>query len=92
GDGRKIRGQRANYIIADEFASINFEIYETVIKGFGSVAQDPVAAVEKETWVRVLKQLELWDDNLQKEYLSTKTGNQAVIAGTADYDFDNFAR
>lgn len=92
GDGRKIRGQRANYIIADEFASINIEIYETVIKGFGSVSQDPVASVEKESWVRVLKKLDYWDDSLEKEYISTRTGNQAVIAGTADYGFGDFAR
>ena len=34
GDGSKIRGLRANYIIADEFASIPQEIFEVVIKGF----------------------------------------------------------
>lgn len=92
GDGRKIRGQRANYIIADEFAAIDVEIYETVIKGFGSVSQDPVASVEKESFIRVLKKLGYWNKDLEKEYLSTRMGNQAVIAGTADYDFQNFAR
>ena len=36
GDGSKIRGQRANDIIADEFASIPREIFENVVAGFAS--------------------------------------------------------
>ena len=32
GDGQKIRGQRANDIISDEFASIPRDIFETVVK------------------------------------------------------------
>jgi hypothetical protein len=39
GDGTKIRGQRANIIIADEFASIPKDIFETVVRGFAAVAR-----------------------------------------------------
>ena len=42
GDGTKIRGQRANVIIADEFASIPTEIFETVVRGFAAVKSDGV--------------------------------------------------
>ena len=38
GDGQKIRGQRANDIISDEFASIPRDIFETVVAGFAAVS------------------------------------------------------
>ena len=37
GDGTKIRGQRANDIITDEFASVPREIFENVVAGFAAV-------------------------------------------------------
>ena len=42
GDGSKIRGQRANDIIADEFASIPRDIFENVVAGFAAVAASPI--------------------------------------------------
>ena len=42
GDGSKIRGQRANDIIADEFASIPRDICENVVAGFAAVAASPI--------------------------------------------------
>ena len=47
GDGQKIRGQRANDIIADEFASIPREIFENVVAGFAAVSADPVDNVKR---------------------------------------------
>ena len=47
GDGQKIRGQRANDIIADEFASIPREIFENVVAGFAAVSSDPVSNVKR---------------------------------------------
>jgi len=46
GDGSKIRGQRANDIIADEFASIPREIFENVVAGFAVVASSPIEKVK----------------------------------------------
>ena len=54
GDGQKIRGQRANDIIADEFASIPREIFENVVAGFAAVSSDPVANVKD--WQQKRKQ------------------------------------
>ena len=45
GDGTKIRGLRANYIIADEFASIPREIFENVVAGFAAVSASPIENV-----------------------------------------------
>ena len=44
---RRIRGQRANDIIADEFASIPREIFENVVAGFAAVGADPVENVKR---------------------------------------------
>ena len=47
GDGSKIRGQRANDIIADEFASIPRDIFENVVAGFAAVASSPIEKVKQ---------------------------------------------
>ena len=47
GDGSKIRGQRANDIIADEFASIPREIFENVVAGFAAVSASPVENIRR---------------------------------------------
>jgi hypothetical protein len=47
GDGSKIRGQRANDIVADEFASMSREIFENVIAGFAAVAASPAENVKR---------------------------------------------
>ena len=49
GDGQKIRGQRANDIISDEFASIPRDIFETVVAGFAAVSSDPIENVKKDS-------------------------------------------
>jgi hypothetical protein len=46
GDGSKIRGLRAHIIIADEFASISPDIYETVVSGFAAVSASPIQNVK----------------------------------------------
>lgn len=89
GTGEKIRGLRAHIIIADEFASISSDIYETVVSGFAAVSATPIQNVKKEAKKLAMKQAGLWNDDL--ETLSYNMGNQALIAGTADYAFKHFA-
>lgn len=90
GDGQKIRGQRANDIIADEFATIPLPIFETVIKGFGAVASDPISKVKYRAAQKEAKrrgvQLKHMED-MSEFYKS----NQTIVSGTADYDFKHFA-
>ena len=57
GDGSKIRGQRANDIISDEFASMSREIFENVIAGFAAVSASPAESVKIEAAKRKAKQL-----------------------------------
>ena len=47
GDGTKIRGQRANDIITDEFASVPREIFENVVAGFAAVSSSPIENVKR---------------------------------------------
>jgi hypothetical protein len=89
GDGSKIRGLRAHIIIADEFASISPEVYETVVSGFAAVSADPIGNVKAEAKKDLMKELGIWSEEL--EDLQYRRSNQAIVAGTADYSFKHFA-
>jgi hypothetical protein len=89
GDGSKIRGLRAHIIIADEFASISPDIYETVVSGFAAVSANPIQNVKEEAKKAAMLEVGLWNQEL--ESVQIKKGNQAIIAGTADYSFKHFA-
>jgi hypothetical protein len=88
GDGQKIRGQRANDIIADEFASIPREIFENVVAGFAAVSADPVENVKRLAAQKKAQELGV---ELEEESEEKKTDNQIVLSGTAYYDFNHFA-
>jgi hypothetical protein len=89
GDGSKIRGLRANYIIADEFASIPQEIFEVVIKGFGAVSANPAEKVKEYAQIQKLKELGMYTEAQEIEG-ELGFGNQTIIAGTAYYAFNHF--
>ena len=90
GNGEKIRGQRANYIICDEYASIPEEIYQNVVRGFASVSADPASGVRHHARVRLLKKLGYWSDEDEKAEAKVLRANQNVISGTAYYAFNHF--
>jgi len=88
GDGQKIRGQRANDIIADEFASIPREIFENVVAGFAAVSADPVENVKR---LAAKKKAEELGVSFHTEDKEVKKDNQIILSGTAYYDFNHFA-
>lgn len=88
GDGQKIRGQRANDIIADEFASIPREIFENVVAGFAAVSADPIENVKRVAAEKKAKELGVTLDAVEQE---VKKDNQIILSGTAYYDFNHFA-
>jgi hypothetical protein len=93
GDGQKIRGQRANDIIADEFASMSREIFENVIAGFAAVSASPVENVKRLAMEDKAKEMGIDTAilyNKKKEIDQSKT-NQIILSGTAYYDFNHFA-
>ncbi len=91
GDGSKIRGLRANVVIAEEFNSIRPDIYETVIAGFGAVSMSPIDNVKMAARRHYLKSKNKWTPDLEAQFLSTKRTNQAILSGTSGYDFEHFA-
>ena len=90
GDGSKIRGQRAQDILADEFASHSREIFETVIAGFASVTASPAENVRMIAAQKRALELGIPLDNLP-QFEQQEKGNQIVLSGTCDYAFGHFA-
>lgn len=90
GDGQKIRGYRANLVVVDEFNSVNPEVYETVLAGFGAVSSDPIYNVQLAAARKVKQEHGVWSDEDELQY-ENKAGNQAIVSGTAGYDFEHFA-
>lgn len=89
GDGSKIRGQRANDIMADEFASIPREVFENVIAGFAAVSSNPIENVQRMAAAALAERFNL---ELPEEYKEDDhKSNQIIISGTAYYDFNHFA-
>ena len=90
GDGQKIRGQRANDIICDEFASVPREIFETVVAGFAAVTHDPIDNVKRVAAKKRAGELGISLESDEDE-VSNKKNNQIILSGTAYYDFNHFA-
>lgn len=90
GDGQKIRGQRANDIISDEFASIPRDIFETVVAGFAAVSSDPIENVKRLAAEKKAKELGV-DITVDEDSAIQEKDNQIILSGTAYYDFNHFA-
>jgi hypothetical protein len=90
GDGQKIRGQRANDIICDEFASVPREIFETVVAGFAAVTHDPIDNVKRVAAKKRAGELGISLES-DEDQISSNKNNQIILSGTAYYDFNHFA-
>jgi len=86
GDGEKIRGYRGNVIICDEYPTIPEHIFNLVIRGFSAVSMDPVDKVKEDSRKKALIKagVDISDD------FDTVEGNQIILSGTADYQFNHF--
>ena len=93
GDGQKIRGQRANDIISDEFAAIPRDIFENVVAGFAAVSADPIDNVKRLAAEKRAKDLgvTLKKEDTQQNNKVKIRDNQIILSGTAYYDFNHFA-
>lgn len=87
-----IRGIRANYIIADEFASINEDVFAMVVQGFGAVSARPDVKVKRAATRARLKRDGLWEEHYEEYLDEDNTGNQIIYSGTASFAFNHFAR
>lgn len=73
-------------IITDEFASINPEIFQVVVRGFASVAANPIEAAKRVHDER--KAIE--QGRLHPSQITRDMGNQIIYSGTANYQFNHF--
>ena len=89
-DGSKIRGERATCIISDEFSSMNYEVYQTVVSGFASVRANPSINAKYIAKVKRLKELGQWTEEDEENERVRNIGNQAIIAGTPTYQTNHF--
>jgi len=90
GDGDKIRGERSNDSITDEFGAINPEIYEQVLGPFSIVATNPIQQIKRAAQVKFLERhgIKTDDDATKPVYMA----NQQIISGTPGYTFEHFYR
>ena len=92
GDGAKIRGFRANVVIADEFSSIPEDVFDIVVRGFTATTKTPVDEAKRLAFEKTVATLDIPDDiklALKKEAVD---GNQIIHSGTAYYEFNHFAK
>lgn len=92
GDGQKIRGFRANVVIADEFSSIPEDVFDIVVRGFTATTKTPVDEAKRLAFEKTVATLDIPDDiklALKKEAVE---GNQIIHSGTAYYAFNHFAK
>ena len=92
GDGTKIRGQRANDIIADEFASIPRDIFENVVAGFAAVSASPIENVKAKARKKRASELGVEIAGHIDDKPDAHKSNQIILSGTAYYDFNHFAQ
>jgi len=91
GDSQKIRGQRANDIISDEFASVPRDIFENVVAGFAAVASSPIEKVKQKAKEKRAKELGISLNN-ERNLEFIEKSNQIILSGTAYYDFNHFSQ
>ncbi len=92
GDGSRIRGFRANVVIADEFAVIPPDTFDIVVRGFAATAKTPIEDEKRAVMQKKLEQLGM-PTKFANEMSNQKVrGNQIVYSGTAYYAFNHFAK
>ena len=90
GDGEKIRGLRANVLIADEFGSIGEEIFEIVLKPFTAVHANPAQRAAIASVIQRLQDMNVNEDLIKAIKDLQDFGNQIVISGTATHKYNHF--
>jgi hypothetical protein len=71
--------------------SIPEEIYQNVVRGFASVSGSPVGDARDKARSRLLKTLGMWTEEHEAADDGFR-GNQNIVAGTAYYAFNHFAK
>lgn len=89
GDGERIRGVRASCLLCDEFNSINVQVFEEIMQGFGAVSMNPVQSMIDYYKLKALKELGDITEEQFLEHQAKLVSNQTVISGTCGYTFEH---
>jgi hypothetical protein len=89
GDGSTVRGKRSSCLVSDEFNSINVQVFEEIMQGFGAVSLNPVEAMVDYYKLLALKTLGNLTEEQFKEEQNKGIGNQTIISGTCGYMFEH---
>ena len=92
-DGSKVRGYRANILVADEFSSLNRTVFEEVMSGFLAVSADPIEQMSQRAKSSLINKLpDYATEHLRKdnEYDPYQLNNQLILSGTAYYKHNHF--
>ena len=92
GDGETIRGQRANIIIADEFSSIDPEVFETVVYGFSAVkTQNFYQNIQMAHQKHLLNIAGIsTSSEVSTGPTTVMDSNQIIVSGTPSFEFNHF--
>lgn len=98
GGGGKIRGERGHFIFVDEFDSINKEVFDVVIRGFGATQADPWENTR--SILQFMKKKKSATEKTKGEIDSATMiaeaaqieGNKIVISGTAGFNHGPFCK
>jgi len=82
---------RANYIVVEEFSSVNPEIFEVVIRGFSAVSSNPAQKVKNLAKIDKMKSMGKWTPAMENKVLGMNKPNQIVLSGTPSWDFNHFS-
>jgi len=74
------------HILVDEYASINPEVFQVVVRGFASVSANPIEAANQ---IHRERQA-IKDGTMTVNQMSKRQGNQIVYSGTANFQFNHF--
>lgn len=85
--GDKVRGLRANDLIAEEFNSHSKVIFETVMAGFTAVSANPIENVKRRAMSKLAEQYGIELEEVTDDYIKD---NQLIISGTPGYTFQHF--
>jgi len=85
GDGQKIRGARYYCIIADEFAQIPVDIFNTVIRPMGATVIDPMDNVERLARIDAL----IRAGRAKREDFEETGGNKIIMSSSAYFQFNH---
>lgn len=92
GDGSRIRGLRANFLLCDEFASISEDIFEIVLKPFTATHMNPTERTNAFRFLKRLQALKVPTKAIDAIEEVCGTGNQVIMSGTASYKHNHFYR